>query len=81
MAQQKGPGLGKKIGKMAGYLFIAALVWALLRQFDLDPFAVVGWAWNHLVNLINYLSDVIMGNRTFQKATEAPGLINIFRIR
>lgn len=79
MAQQKGPSLGKKVGKVVVYLFVAALLWALLRQFDLDPFAVVGWAWNLLMDLINYISDVIMGNRTFQKATEAPGIINILK--
>lgn len=79
MAQQKGPSLGKKVGKIVGYLFLAALLWALLRQFDLDPFAVVGWVWGLIVDLVTYVSDAIMGNRTFQKATEAPGLINLFR--
>lgn len=79
MAQQKGPSLGKRVGKVAGYLLLAALLWALLRQFDLDPFAVVGWAWGLLVDLVTYISDAIMRNETFQRTTEAPTIISFFR--
>lgn len=77
MAQQKGPGLGKKVGKIGMWILLAAIAWALLQRFDLDPFAVIGWIWTKVWALINAIADAILGNDTFRDVTEAPGISNI----
>lgn len=75
MAQQKGSSMGKKAVQILGYLILMGLAWALLRQFDMDPFEIVGWALGHVANLINHISDFFMGTRVFQEGTKAPGII------
>lgn len=77
-SQQKGPGLGKKILQIFGYLVLAGFVWALLKQFDLDPFQVVEWAFGHVINLIDHISNFFMGTEIFQDGTKAPGIVNFF---
>lgn len=78
-SQQRGPSLGKKVMQIVGYLILAGLVWALLRQFDMDPFEVIGWALGHVANLINHISNFFMGTEIFQETTKAPGIVSLFR--
>ena len=77
-SQQKGGSFGKKVMQITGYILLIGLAWALLRQFNMDPFEVVGWALGDVVNLINHISDFFMGTKVFQEGTKAPGIISLF---
>ena len=54
-----------------GAAIVIALAIALLRAFDWDIGELLTWAWEHTMELINYIADFFSGNKTFQKVVSS----------
>ena len=53
-------------------LIVAGMVYAILRQFDWDPFAAVGWVISWIWETIISIADLFSSSDTFKEATKKP---------
>lgn len=74
MAQKSG-GAGSVSGvvkKIIIWTVVIGVLWAVLRQFDYDPFAVVEWVWNAFVSVITKIADFFSQSTWFQRIFSKP---------
>lgn len=69
MSRGRGGGLGRKLLSGLGWLVVIAVVVAIFRAFNYDPFGVFDWAFSWAKEIVMNIADWLSGNRTFQKFT------------
>lgn len=72
MARRRSGGIGNRFLQVVGYILLAAVILALLRTFDMDPFGVIDWLWSWLVSIVTRISDWLMNNEVFREITDKP---------
>lgn len=64
--------IGRIIKNIIWGILLSGLMYALLRAFNYDPFAIVEWAWNGIFSIVTRIADFLTGNAAFQEVTKAP---------
>ncbi len=58
------------VGSLLGVLVLIGLGLALYKSFDGDVMAILTWAWNGVISVIEWVADFFTNNSFFQNAVK-----------